>query len=98
MEYAFADLERRAAQELHADQIWQLMRAGRGDEALQRLAEIRGKASNSLSEVDALWKLVSGVAARNEILEDERADEQDPEAEEASEIEDTFQTAEVLHG
>jgi hypothetical protein len=98
MEHAFADLERRAAQELHADQIWQLMRAGRGDEALQRLAEIRGRASNSLSEVDALWKLVSGVAARNEILEDERAEEQEPEAEEVSEIEETFQTAEVLHG
>jgi hypothetical protein len=93
IEQAFADLERRAAQELHADQIWQLMRAGRGDEALQRIAEIRSKANNNLSEVDALWKLVSGVAARNELLADGSED-----FSEAAHIEDTRQPVEVFHG
>jgi hypothetical protein len=92
IEQAFTDLERRAAQELHADQIWQLMRAGRGDEALRRIAEIRSKANNNLSEVDALWKLVSGVAARNELL-DEESDDPD----EVEDIEQTLQPIEVLH-
>jgi hypothetical protein len=93
IERAFADLEKRAALELHADQIWQLMRAGRGDEALQRIAEIRSKANNNLTEVDALWKLVSGVAARNELLEDGSED-----SIETARIEDTLQPIEVFHG
>jgi hypothetical protein len=93
IEQAFTELERRAAQELHADQIWQLMRAGRGEQALQRIAEIRSQANNNLSEVDALWKLVSGVAARNELLE-----EASQAADEAETIEDTLQPAEVFHG
>jgi len=93
IEQAFTDLERRAAQEMHADQIWQLMRAGRGDEALQRIAEIRSKASNNLSEVDALWKLISGVAARNELLEEGPGDLDDEE-----EVAQTLQPIEVLHG
>lgn len=92
IEQAFIDLERRAAQEIHADQIWQLMRVGRGDEALQRIAEIRSKVSNNLSEVDALWTLVSGVAARNELL-DEESDDPGPEVELAQ----TPQPIEVLH-
>jgi len=91
IEQAFSDLEKRAAQEIHADQIWQLMRAGRGDEALQRIAEVRNKASNNLSEVDALWKLVSGVAARNELLDEES------EKPDEVEVEQTLQPAEVLH-
>jgi hypothetical protein len=93
IEQAFVDLERKAAQELHADQIWQLMRAGRGDVALQRIAEIRSKANNNLSEVDALWKLVSGVAARNELLADASED-----FSEAAHIEDMRQPVEVIHG
>jgi hypothetical protein len=44
------------------------MRAGEGKEALKRIAMIREEASNSLNEVDALWKLVSSVAAENELL------------------------------
>lgn len=92
IEQAFTDLERRAAQEIHADQIWQLMRAGRGDEALQRIAEVRSKASNNLSEVDALWKLVSGVAARNELLDEESENTDEVE------LEQTLQPTEVLHG
>jgi hypothetical protein len=68
VENAFKELERRAALEIHADQIWQLMRAGEGKEALKRIAMIREEASNSLNEVDALWKLVSSVAAENELL------------------------------
>ena len=92
IEQAFVDLERRAAQELHADHIWQLMRAGRGDKALQRIAEIRNKANNNLSEVDALWKLVSGVAAQNELL-----DEELEASDEAEDIEDTLQPIEVVH-
>ena len=93
IEQAFVGLERRAAQEIHADQIWQLMRAGQGDEALQRIAEIRSKANNNLSEVDALWKLVSGIAARNELLVQE-ADESD----EAENVEESLLPLEVLHG
>jgi len=90
VERAFTELERRAAQELHADQIWQLMRGGRGEEALQRIAEIRARASNNLGEVDALWKLVSGIAARNEMLAEHSAQTVDAEK--------TQIPQEVLHG
>lgn len=68
VENAFNELERRAALEIHADQIWQLIRAGEGSEALKRIARIRQEVSNNLNEVDALWKLVSSVAADNELL------------------------------
>jgi hypothetical protein len=44
------------------------MRVGEGREALKRIAKIRQEASNNLNEVDALWKLVSSVAAENELL------------------------------
>lgn len=71
VEKAFQDLERRAALEIHADQIWQLMRAGQGSEALERIAKLRQEATNSLNEVEALWKLVASVAAENEILSEE---------------------------
>ena len=90
IEQAFVNLEQRAAQEVHADQIWQLMRAGRGDEALKRIAEIRSKANNNLNEVDALWKLVSGIAARNELLVEE--------SEGLMHIEDLLMPEEVCHG
>ena len=68
VEKAFKEIERQAALEIHADQIWQLMRVGEGREALKRIAKIRQEASNNLNEVDALWKLVSSVAAENELL------------------------------
>jgi hypothetical protein len=90
IEKAFVNLEQRAAQEIHADQIWQLMREGRGDEALKRIAEIRSKANNNLNEVDALWKLVSGIAARNELLVEE--------SEEMAHIEELVMSEEVMHG
>ena len=90
IEQAFINLEQRAAQEVHADQIWQLMRAGRGEEALKRIAEIRSMANNNLNEVDALWKLVSGIAARNELLVEEY--------EEIAHIEELMMPEEVLHG
>lgn len=92
IEQAFLGLERRSAQELHADQIWQLMRAGQGDEALQRIAELRSQANNSLSEVDALWKLVSGIAARNELL-----DQEPDESTEAQAVLESLLPLEVLH-
>jgi len=87
---AFVTLEQRAAQEVHADQIWQLMRTGMGEEALQRIAEIRNQASNNLNEVDALWKLVSGIAARNELLQE------GPET--ALCVDESLVLDEVLHG
>jgi len=90
IEQAFINLEQRAAQEVHADQIWQLMRAGRGEEALERIAEIRSMANNNLNEVDALWKLVSGIAARNELLVEE--------SEDIAHIEELMMPEEVLHG
>jgi len=90
IEQAFINLEQRAAQEVHADQIWQLMRAGRGEEALERIAEIRGMANNNLNEVDALWKLVSGIAARNELLVEE--------SEDIAYIEELMMPEEVFHG
>jgi hypothetical protein len=86
---AFNEMEHRAAQELHADQIWQLMRAGRGDDALQQVARIRNQASNNLSEVDALWQLLSGIAAQNELLAEEGA--------EPVEIDGPFVPQEVVH-
>ncbi|TFH32236.1 MAG: hypothetical protein E4G99_12990 [Anaerolineales bacterium] len=90
IEQAFVDLERRAAQELHADQIWLLMRAGRGEQALKRIAEIRSQANNNLNEVDALWKLVSEVAARNELLDEEGSKESEV-------LEETFHLEEAIH-
>lgn len=90
IEQAFVNLEQRAAQEVHADQIWQLMRAGRGEEALERIAEIRSKANNNLNEVDALWKLVSGIAARNELLVEE--------SEAMAQIDELITIEEVCHG
>jgi hypothetical protein len=77
VERAFKELEQRAALEIHADQIWQLMRAGAGREALKRVAKIRQEASNSLNEVEALWKLVSSVAAENELLAADRLHSQE---------------------
>ncbi len=76
LETAFRDLEKRAALEIHADQIWQLMRVGRGSDALHRIASLRDEASNRLNEVEALWKLVASVAAENELLGDEESDQE----------------------
>ena len=90
IEQAFMDLERRAAQELHADQIWLLMRAGQGEQALKRIAEIRSQANNNLNEVDALWKLVSEVAARNELLDEEGSEESEV-------LEETLHLEEAIH-
>ena len=66
------------------------MREGRGDEALKRIAEIRSKANNNLNEVDALWKLVSGIAARNELMVEE--------SEDVAHIEELIMPVEVIHG
>ncbi len=76
LETAFRDLEKRAALEIHADKIWQLMRVGRGSDALHRIASLRDEASNRLNEVEALWKLVASVAAENELLGDEESDQE----------------------
>ncbi|MEA1979088.1 MAG: hypothetical protein U9N80_14450, partial [Chloroflexota bacterium] len=60
------------------------------EEALERIAEIRSKANNNLNEVDALWKLVSGIAARNELLVEE--------SEAMAQIGELLMPEEVMHG
>jgi hypothetical protein len=66
---ALRDLERRAAIEMRADLIWQLMREGRAEEALRRVAGLRERLSDNLSEVEALWEMVTEVGAQNQILQ-----------------------------
>jgi hypothetical protein len=66
---ALRDLERRAAIEMRADLIWQLMREGRAEEALRRVAGLRERLSDNLSEVEALWEMVMEVGAQNQILQ-----------------------------
>lgn len=68
VEEAFRSLEKQAALELHADRIWQLLQAGKAGDALQRIAALRARTSSRLEEVEALWTLVAGVAAENELL------------------------------
>ena len=66
---ALRDLERRAAVEMRADLIWQLMKEGRAEEALRRVAGVRDRLSDNLSEVEALWEMVMEVGAQNQILQ-----------------------------
>jgi len=66
---ALRDLERRAAIEMRADLIWQLMKEGRAEEALRRVAGLRERLSDNLSEVEALWEMVMEVGAQNQILQ-----------------------------
>jgi len=66
---ALRDLERRAAIEMRADMIWQLMKEGRAEEALRRVAGLRERLSDNLSEVEALWEMVVEVGAQNQILQ-----------------------------
>ena len=66
---ALRDLERRAGIEMRADLIWQLMKEGRAEEALRRVAGLRERLSDNLSEVEALWEMVMEVGAQNQILQ-----------------------------
>jgi hypothetical protein len=66
---ALRELERRAALEIQADQIWQLMRSGEAEEALRRVASLRDRLSNNLSEVEALWEMVVEIGAQNQVLD-----------------------------
>lgn len=54
---------------MRADSIWQLMKEGRAEEALRRVAGLRERLSDNLSKVEALWKIVVEVGARNQILQ-----------------------------
>lgn len=74
---ALLDLERRASIEVRADVIWQLMRQGRAEEALRRVAGLRERVTDNLSEVEALWEMVVEIGARNQVLELAAVDEQD---------------------
>ncbi len=65
---ALRDLERRAGIEMRADQIWQLMKEGRAEEALRRVAGLRERLSDNLSEVEALWDMVTEIGSRNQML------------------------------
>ncbi len=66
---ALRNLERRASIEMRADLIWQLMKEGRAEEALRRVAGLRERLSDHLSEVEALWEMVMQVGAQNQILQ-----------------------------
>lgn len=68
---ALRDLERRASTEVRADLIWQLMREGKGEEALRRVARLREHLTDNLSEVEALWEMVVEVGAQNQVLDAE---------------------------
>ncbi len=64
---ALGELERRASIEINADRIWQLMQHGQGEDALKRVASLRGQLQEELTEVEALWEMVVDIGARNEI-------------------------------
>jgi len=66
---ALKELERRASVEINADQIWQLMQHGKGEDALRRVASLRGRLQNELTEVEALWDMVVDIGARNEAVQ-----------------------------
>lgn len=83
VEDAFRALERQAAIELHADRIWQLLQAGKAGQALERIATLRAQTSSRLEEVEALWTLVAGVAAENELL---AAEEPPPDREDGERL------------
>lgn len=69
VERALVALERRAAIEINADSIWQLMQHGQGEAALRKVASLRGQLRDELAEVEALWDMVVDIGARNEIIE-----------------------------
>ena len=69
---ALSELERRASLEIKADQIWQLMRQGRAEESLQRIASLRERLRGDLGEVEALWEMVVEIGAQNEALAEAR--------------------------
>jgi len=71
VESAFRELERRASLEIHADKVWQLLRSGKGSDALRNIATLRDEISNNLNEVEALWNLVANVSAENELASSE---------------------------
>jgi hypothetical protein len=54
---------------MRADVIWQLMREGKAEEALRRLAGLRERVTDNLSEVESLWEMVVDVGARNQVME-----------------------------
>ena len=66
VQIALAELESRASLEIRADQIWQLMREGKAEESLRRVASLRERLGEDLSEVEALWEMVIEIGARNE--------------------------------
>lgn len=70
---ALRDLERRASTEVRADLIWQLMREGKGEQALRRVARLRERLTDNLSEVEALWEMVVEVGAEDQLLDAEAA-------------------------
>ena len=76
VERAFQELERRASLEIHADKIWQLLRSGKGTEALHRIASLRDEVSHNLNEVEALWNMVVNISAENEIEESDTQTEE----------------------
>ena len=71
VQIALAELENRASLEIRADQIWQLMREGKAEESLRRVASLRDRLGEDLSEVEALWEMVIEIGARNESLFEE---------------------------
>lgn len=69
---ALNEMERTAATEIRADAIWQLIQAGRAEDALQSLGNIRGTLSDRLLEVESLQEMVFTVGART-MLDTEEA-------------------------
>ncbi len=61
---ALVHLERHAAVTLGAEALWQLLQAGKAEEALRRLQDIRGQLTGKLDEVDSLYELMTALGAR----------------------------------
>jgi len=53
------------------DRTWQLMREGKVEESFRRVASLRERLGEDLSEVEALWEMVFEIGARNESLFEE---------------------------
>lgn len=61
---ALSNLERRAAVNLDAEALWQLLQAGQAEEALRRLQGLRGQLTNRLEEVESLYELMTALGTQ----------------------------------
>ena len=62
---ALENIEQSAHVEMRADALWQLIRAGQGEEAIKKVQSIRSGLESKLNEVDALFDMALTLGAKN---------------------------------